>query len=198
MADLSSCDRNHTAFKAWTFSIRPFAEKYANAWLICFILFYFIFTAPPTTYGYSWARVESYLQLKACTIALAIPDLSYTYNLHHTSRQGQIPYPLSEAKDQTGILMDTMSGLNPLSHNGNSRTSRPIEYKISLNVPWPKEAKTRFPCACRWVFSCLYLSSFLPSFILEEERQPCKRERRSPEWEKERIGQRSLLWWMLQ
>ena len=31
------------------------------------------------------------------------------------------PYPLSEARNQTCILIDTSWVYNPLSHNGNSR-----------------------------------------------------------------------------
>ena len=49
--------------------------------------------------------VESELQLPAYT---TVPqDLSCCFNLHHSSRQCQIFNPLSEARDQTHILMDT-------------------------------------------------------------------------------------------
>ena len=34
-------------------------------------------------------------------------DLSHVCDLHHSSRQRQILNPLSEARDQTRILMDT-------------------------------------------------------------------------------------------
>jgi len=64
--------------------------------------------------------VESELQLLACTTATAMPDLSRICNLHHSSRQRWILNPLSEARDQTHILMDTIQVLNPLSHNGNA------------------------------------------------------------------------------
>ena len=37
----------------------------------------------------------------------AMQDPSSVYNLHHSSQQGQILDPLSEAKDQTCIFMDT-------------------------------------------------------------------------------------------
>ena len=51
--------------------------------------------------------VELELQLLTCTTATATWDLSLICNLHHTSQQHQIPNPLSEATDQTHILMDT-------------------------------------------------------------------------------------------
>ena len=62
---------------------------------------------------------ESGLQLPAYASAMAMPDLSHVCDLHHSSQQRQILNPLSEAKDQTCILMDTSQVHNPLSHNGN-------------------------------------------------------------------------------
>ena len=50
--------------------------------------------------------VESELQLLAYTTASATWDPSCICDLHHSSRQCQIPDPLSEAKDRTHILMD--------------------------------------------------------------------------------------------
>ena len=43
----------------------------------------------------------------AYTIVAATRDPSRTCNLHHSSRQCQIPNPLSKARDQTYVLMDT-------------------------------------------------------------------------------------------
>ena len=51
--------------------------------------------------------VKSALQLLAYTTATAIRDLSHVCDLHHSSQQHRIPHPLSEAKDQTLVLMDT-------------------------------------------------------------------------------------------
>ena len=62
--------------------------------------------------------VDSELQLPAS--ATAMPDPSHVCNLHHGSWQHWILDPLSEARDQTCILMDTGWVLNPMSHNGNS------------------------------------------------------------------------------
>ena len=64
--------------------------------------------------------VESELQLQAYTTVAATPVPSHICNLHYSSWQCQILNPLSEAGDQTHILMDTSQILNPLSHNGNS------------------------------------------------------------------------------
>ena len=51
--------------------------------------------------------VESELQLLAYTTTTATPDPSHFCNLHHSSEEHQIPNPLSKARDQTRILMDT-------------------------------------------------------------------------------------------
>ena len=52
-----------------------------------------------------WVELE--LQLPAYTTVTATPDPSHVCNLRHSSRQCQIPYPLSKAKDRTCVLMDT-------------------------------------------------------------------------------------------
>ena len=52
-------------------------------------------------------RVELEPQLLAYTTARVMPDPSRICNLHHSSRPCQILNPLSEARDQTRILMDT-------------------------------------------------------------------------------------------
>ena len=49
--------------------------------------------------------VESELQLLAYTTATAMQDLSYICDLHHSSQQRQICYPLSKARDRTLNLM---------------------------------------------------------------------------------------------
>ena len=51
--------------------------------------------------------VESELQLPAYATATAMPDLRLVCNLHHSLWQHQILNPLSEAGDETHILMDT-------------------------------------------------------------------------------------------
>ena len=50
--------------------------------------------------------VKSELQLLASATATAMEDVSSVFDLYHSSPKNQIPDPLSEAKDQTCILMD--------------------------------------------------------------------------------------------
>ena len=50
------------------------------------------------------------LWLQAYTTATATRDPSRVFNLHHSWQQRQILNPLSEARDGTCILMDTMLG----------------------------------------------------------------------------------------
>ena len=64
--------------------------------------------------------VESELQRLVCSTATATQDLSHVFDLHHSSWQPQILNPLSEARDQTCILMAPSQIFFPLHHNGNS------------------------------------------------------------------------------
>ena len=50
--------------------------------------------------------VESELQLPAYATAIVMQDQSRIFELHHSSWQHRILNPLSEARDQTLILMD--------------------------------------------------------------------------------------------
>ena len=54
-------------------------------------------------------EVISELQLLIYTTATAMPDLSYICDLNCSLWQCRILSPLSEASDQTHILMDSMS-----------------------------------------------------------------------------------------
>ena len=65
--------------------------------------------------------VQSELQLLAYTTATAMPDLSSVFSLHFSSWLCWILNQLSEARVQTGILMDSSWVLNLLSCNGNSQ-----------------------------------------------------------------------------
>ena len=49
--------------------------------------------------------IELELQLPTYTTATATLDLSHIYDLHHSSQQRQILKLLSEARDQTHVLM---------------------------------------------------------------------------------------------
>ena len=72
-----------------------------------------LFRATPTAYGNSQARgwieavVKSKLQLLGYATATAMSDLSHICDLHHSLWQHQILNPVSRAKDQIRILMDT-------------------------------------------------------------------------------------------
>ena len=61
---------------------------------------------------------ELELQLLAYTTAIAMWDLSCVCDLHHGSWQSWIPNPLSKARDQTCILMDTSQVHFCLATNG--------------------------------------------------------------------------------
>ena len=53
---------------------------------------------------------KSDLQLQAYATAIVTVDLSHVCNLHHSSQQHWILNPLSEARDRTSIVTDTMLG----------------------------------------------------------------------------------------
>ena len=65
--------------------------------------------------------VESELQLPTYATATTMQDLSHICSLHHSLQKLWILNPLSKARDQTHILMDSSRVHNPLSHSGNSR-----------------------------------------------------------------------------
>ena len=69
---------------------------------MAFYLFIYFFMATPRL------EKESELQLPAYATATATWDLSHICDVHHSSWQCQILNPLSEAKDRTHILMDTI------------------------------------------------------------------------------------------
>ena len=64
--------------------------------------------------------VQSELQLLAYATIVATRDSSCIYNLYHSLWQHLILKPLSEASDQTHILMHASQVCNLLRHNGNS------------------------------------------------------------------------------
>ena len=68
----------------------------------------------------NWLGVKLELRLPAYATATAIRDLSHFCDLQHRTWQCWILNPLSKARDQTCILMDTSRVRNPVIHNGNS------------------------------------------------------------------------------
>ena len=77
--------------------------------VFCFLLFCFFvfFNAAPLAYEVPRRGVKSELQLPAYTPAIAMQDLRCICDLYHSSQQYWILNPLSEARDQTWVLMDT-------------------------------------------------------------------------------------------
>ena len=70
------------------------------------------------------SQVESELQLMAYATATAMPEPSLVCNLYSSSPQHGILNPLSEARDQTYVLMDVMDTSRSLllrSHRGTPR-----------------------------------------------------------------------------
>ena len=100
-------------------------------WISAF--FFFLFRAELMAYGSSQARCQ--IGATAAGLCHSHAPSELNCNLCHSSRQCQILNPLSEARDQTFILMDTSQVLNPLSHNRNSRSllfnSKPANEEIS-------------------------------------------------------------------
>ena len=72
--------------------------------------------------------VESEQQLPATVPAM--PDLNSVFDLHHSSQQHQILNPLTEARVQTRILMDTSWVHDLPSHMGTPR-----KFLINKSVP---------------------------------------------------------------
>ena len=68
-------------------------------------IYFCLFMAGPGHMEGPRLGVKSESQLPSA--ATATPDQRCVYNLHHSSRQRQILNLLSEARDQTHILMDT-------------------------------------------------------------------------------------------
>ena len=62
-----------------------------------------------------------------------MPDLSRICDLHQSSQQRRILNPLSEARDQTCVLMDTIPVLKLLSHNRNAY--HPFQTKGGMEFP---------------------------------------------------------------
>ena len=84
-------------------------------------IFFFFFAFQGCTYsiGSSQTR-ELQLPAYATATATATQDLKLICNLHHSSQQCRILYPLSQVQNRTHILMDASQVHNPLSHYTNS------------------------------------------------------------------------------
>ena len=77
-----------------------------SLYLFIYLFIYFV-RATPAAYGSSQARGQIGVAAAHYTTATATWDPSCVCDLYHSSQQYKIIYPLSEARDQTRILMDT-------------------------------------------------------------------------------------------
>ena len=75
--------------------------------IIYLFIYLFFSRAAPVACEISRLGAESELQLLAYTTATTTQVPSHIGNLHYRSRQHRILIPLSEARDQTCLLMDT-------------------------------------------------------------------------------------------
>ena len=85
-----------------------------------FFFFFFFLQVHLQHMEVSRLGVESEQQLPGYPTATATLNLSCIHSLYHSLQQCGILNPLSEARDQTHILMDSSWVLNTLSHSGNS------------------------------------------------------------------------------
>ena len=100
----------------------------SNVYIFACLLFFCFLGLHPQHVEVPRLGVKLELQLPAYAIAIATPDPSCVFDLHHSSRQHQILNPLSEARNRTHNLMGSSQVCNPLSHNGNS-------WKIPILMP---------------------------------------------------------------
>ena len=115
---------------------------------------------------FSDQEFESEPQPLACTTATATPDLSCICNLHDRSRQCQIFNPLSKARDQNCVLMDSSQNL---FHRATTETpsigffrgfgTDPLLHSVSPYLPQengiPPVAFGRYhSCSVQWRVSC--------------------------------------------
>ena len=113
---LSTCDvkthvfnfRDLSAFISWKSTPLPFPPlSYFRIPASISYFLSFVFLGPhPRHMEVSRPGVELELQPPAYTTATATLDASSVCNLHHSSRQRQILNQLSEARDQTRVLVD--------------------------------------------------------------------------------------------
>ena len=88
-----------------------FSHYNINYFFLSFFFFFCLFRASPMVYGNSQARGRIRAvaaSLPAYATATATPDTSWVCELHHSSWQRQTLDPLSEARDPTPVLMDTI------------------------------------------------------------------------------------------
>ena len=80
------------------------------SFFLSFLFFFFFLWLHPQHMEIPRLGVELELQLLAYTTAIAMPTLSHICDPRRSLWQCQILNPLSEARNQTCILTDTLSG----------------------------------------------------------------------------------------
>ena len=90
---------------------------------LIFPFFFGLFRATPAACGSSQARGRIRAVAARLCFSHSNADLSLVCHLQHSSRQGQILNPRSEAGDRTRVLIGYESGSLLLSHDGNSLIS---------------------------------------------------------------------------
>ena len=83
-------------------------------------IYFLLFRVSPAAYGSSRARAQ--IGAIAYTRATAMPDPSHIYDVHPSSWQRWILNPMSEARDQTHVLMETSQACYWGATMGTSRT----------------------------------------------------------------------------
>ena len=119
------------------------------------LLFVCLFRAALAAYGSSQARGQIRTTATTYTTPTATWDVDCVCDLHHSSQQRWILNTLSEARDQTWVLMDTSRVCYPLSHSGNPQAGVfEIEKVVKLSQP-----VNLFPIyvIVRWMFPFLLL-----------------------------------------
>ena len=107
--------------KIYVFILQQFwcQDGMLNEFHISFFLFFFLNGCTCGKWN-SWARSQMGIAAADYVTASATPDLSSLWDLSCSLSQHQVLNSLSKTRDWTYIFMETMSGLNHLSHNGNS------------------------------------------------------------------------------
>ena len=121
----------------------------------CFFGLFRVFLGPhPCHMEVPKLGIELGQQLPAYAVTMATREPSRVCDLHCSLWPRQILNPLSEARDRTCILMDSLRGLNPLSRSGNSLMVT-LELRFLRYCVWVVAAPVLvqvFSRACGWTF----------------------------------------------
>ena len=127
----------------------------------CWIpFFFFLFIAAPAAYGNSQTRSRIATIAEGYATAMAMHDPSHICDLCHSLQQCQILNPLSEARDQTLTLPNTMLGSQPTEPQGEI----PIEHLSPIYQLWGSSHSTcSLHVSWEWVgqykFSATYMAA---------------------------------------